>query len=262
MFKARLLFLSLTLVWTIVCRSDPASFSSTVLGPDSPSSITLTEQCPACPVISPRLPVAEITPQPDSAVNRTRNILKIVRATSFPELSNVEIGVRTFRSSSNYFRTRFSISRYLTFRKMRLYIEVNPRVFELGVPEEGVPAIIAHELEHVLYLSKRNRVELLSLARLASANYAARFERGADLRAIARGYGPGLILYRQWLYKNVDARTLKEKQKDYFSPDEIEAIQSIIQKQPHTLDYWLRHVPLSMEGIKKQGSVLTQLERI
>jgi hypothetical protein len=88
-----------------------------------------------------------------------------------------------------------------------------------------------------------NRVRLLGLARLASKGFTARFERWADLVAIARGYGEGLKEYRRWLYQNVPARNLKEKKRDYFSPEEIDAILSEEQKRPGRITYWLKHVP-------------------
>ena len=141
---------------------------------------------------------------------------------------------------------------------MRFYVEVNPRVFDQGAPEEGLRAIIAHELEHVFYFSKRSRVRTLSVAGLASRGFTARFERRADLGALGRGYGSGLIVYRQWLYQHIPDSALTEKRRDYFSPEEIDAIKSIIQKRPETLRYWLEHVPLRIEDINKQRFVLSR----
>jgi len=184
------------------------------------------------------------------SVRRATTLLQDVRSASFPELAHVDIQVRPFQSDSDYFRTRFSLSRYASLRKMRFYIEVNPRVFERGAPEAGVRAIIAHELEHVLYLSRRNRIGLLLLGRLASADYRMRFERGADLGAIARGYGDGLSQYRAWLYRNVPAGALKEKRRDYYSPDEIAAIESVLKKQPAVLPYWRQHIPKNLAEIQ------------
>ena len=186
-----------------------------------------------------------------SSVRRAAALLQDVRSASFPELAHVDIQVRPFKSDGDYFRTRFSLSRYPSLRKMRFYIEVNPRVFERGAPEAGVRAIMAHELEHVFYLSRRKRIGLLSLARLASGNYTIRFERSADLGAIARGYGAGLSQYRAWLYKNVPAPALKEKRRDYFSPEEIAAIESVLKEQPNALRYWQKHIPGSLAGIQK-----------
>ena len=52
----------------------------------------------------------------------------------------------------------------------------------------------------------------------------ARFERAMDREAIRHGYASGLKEYRQWLYAHVPADKLKEKLRDYLSPDEIDAV--------------------------------------
>jgi hypothetical protein len=132
---------------------------------------------------------------------------------------------------------------------MRYLVFVNPRGFELQAPEAGVRAIIAHELGHVVYFKRRNRVRLLGLARLTSKRFSVEFERWADLKAISLGYGEGLKEYRHWLYRNVPASKLAEKQRNYFSPAEIDAILSASRRRPELLEYWLKHVPLSLDQI-------------
>ncbi len=187
------------------------------------------------------------------AIHQTEVLLQNVRETSYAELCGTEIGVRTFHSSSDYFRTRVSLSHYLTFRKMQFFLEINPLVFELKAPDDAVKAIIAHELEHILYLSQRNRIKMFSLMRLAAPGFTVRFERRADLGAIGRGYGPGLIVYRQWLYQNIPRGVLAEKRRDYFSPEEISAIQLILRDRPQKLAYWLKHVPRNLEDIRRSA---------
>jgi len=239
MFILRLATIGLVLVAWVTSDSRPLFCQS---------AVSLPQVRPLAQVAVPRA-----DGQASAGVNRVEALLRGVRTASFPELSHTDIRVRQFHSQSDYFRTRFSLARYASLQRMRFYLEVNPRVFELGSPEEGIRAIIAHELEHVLYISRRSRIGMVSLARLASGDYTARFERKADLGAIGLGYGSGLILYRQWLYQNIPADAVRKKRRDYFSPEEIALIQSIIQKRPQTLLYWLRHVPLSIEDINKQG---------
>jgi hypothetical protein len=132
---------------------------------------------------------------------------------------------------------------------MRYLVFVNPRAYELQAPEAGVRAIIAHELAHVAYFKKRNRLRLLGLVRLTSKQFTARFERWADLKAISLGYGEGLKEYRRWLYSNVPASKLAEKQRNYFSPEEIDAILSASRNRPELIGYWLKHVPLNLNQI-------------
>jgi hypothetical protein len=239
MFSVRLATIGLMLAAWVISDSRPLVCQS---------AVSLPQDRPLVEVAVPRA-----DGQASAGVNRVEALLQGVRTASFPELSHTDIRVRQFHSKSDYFRTRFSLARYASLQKMHFYLEVNPGVFELGAPEEGIRAIIAHELEHVLYISRRSRIGMLSLVRLASGDYTARFERRADLGAIGLGYGSGLILYRQWLYQNIPAEAVRKKRRDYFSPEEIAEIQSIIQKRPKTLWYWLKHVPLSIEDINKQG---------
>lgn len=169
-------------------------------------------------------------------------------AASYPELKGTDIRIKSFRSRSDYFKARFGLPQYF-FTRMRYLLFVNPRVFELNAPEAGVRAIIAHELGHALYFKQRNRVQLAGLVRLTSKRFTAEFERWADLKAISLGYGEGLKEYRQWLYHNVPAAKLAEKKRNYFSPDEIDAMLSASHQRPALLEYWLKHVPLSLDQI-------------
>lgn len=183
-----------------------------------------------------------------AALNRTRVLIDKVIASSYPELEGADIQVKMFRSQSDYFKARFGYPQYFSTR-MRYLVFVNPRVFEMQAPEQGVRAIIAHELAHLVYLKRRNRFQLLGLVRLTSKRFTARFERWADLKAISLGYGEGLNEYRQWLYSNVPSSKLAEKQRNYFSPDEINAILSKARALPELFEYWLKHVPLNMNQI-------------
>jgi len=182
------------------------------------------------------------------AVIRTRVVVEEVIAASYPELKGADIRIKPFRSRSDYFKTSFGILQFF-FVRMRYLVFVNPRVFELQAPEGGIRAIVAHELAHIAYFKKRNRVRLLGLARLTSRRFTAKFERRSDLRAISLGYGEGLKDYRRWLYRNVPASKLAEKRRNYFSPEEIDAIGSALRARPELLEYWLKRVPLSLDGI-------------
>jgi hypothetical protein len=186
-----------------------------------------------------------------TAIERTRLLIEEIRAASFPELKDAIIKVELLRSDADFFRTRFSLPHFFMGRRMRFLLKVNPRVFELGAPDTAVRAIIAHELAHVVYY-QRKRLCLLGLTRLASKKFTARFERWTDLQAISRGYGEGLQEYRRWLYQHVPARKLREKQRNYFSPEEIAAIQAGLQRRAELLAHWLKKVPLSLMEIEAQ----------
>jgi hypothetical protein len=188
----------------------------------------------------------------EAAIKQTRVIVDEVIKASYPELAKTNIQVRAFNDDADYFRTIFSFNRFLLGRKMQYVIRVNPRLFELAAPEAGIRAIIAHELAHVFDFQGKNRVKLLGLVRLASKKSTARFERRTDLQAISRGYGEGLKTYRLWLYQHVPAKKLTEKKRNYFSPEEIDAIEAKLKANPSRLSYWFKHVPLKLEKITAQ----------
>ncbi len=192
--------------------------------------------------------VTHLSAQGD-AVQKTQKIITEVIEKSYPELKTQKIEVKTFKSDSDYFRSRFSFAKYLTFQKMRYIIFVNPKVFAGQAPQNGIRSIIAHELAHVLSYVERNRFELLGLASLSAKSLTQKFERKADLEAIARGYGKGLIEYRKWLYQNIPAKSLAEKERNYFTPQEIDLMLEILQQNPQTIEKWRKKIPLKKEDI-------------
>ncbi|MGI9056352.1 MAG: hypothetical protein ACR2F2_11185 [Pyrinomonadaceae bacterium] len=180
------------------------------------------------------------------ANEKTRILLSQIVRKSYPELADEKINVKTFESEKTFFKARFSITRFLTFRKLNYIIFVNPVIFKSEISGEAVSAILAHELAHILYYDEKNRFELIGLASLTDKSFTAKFERKADLQAIRRGYGAGLIKYREWLYANIPKKNLAEKKRDYFSPDEIKAIM----EKPEKIDFWLKNVPRNLSEIK------------
>ncbi|MBS1786950.1 MAG: hypothetical protein JST85_04475 [Acidobacteria bacterium] len=186
----------------------------------------------------------------DDTVERARRIAEEVKAKSFPQLRNTEIIIRLFDSRTDYFQTRFTFPSFLFGKRLKCLMKVNRKVFADNIPEEGLRAIIAHELGHALYYQSRHRLKLLGLVRLLDKDFAARFERATDLRAIALGYGDGLKTYRRWLYANISPNKLSEKKRDYFSPEEIDAVQSKLCDQPKLIELWLRRPPRSLAEIE------------
>jgi hypothetical protein len=180
---------------------------------------------------------------------RARILIDEMKAAAYPELRGVTVHVKLFHSQSDYFRARFAVWPFLTGRRMRYIVFANPEVFTRQAPEASLRAILAHELAHVLYFSQKDRLRLLGLVRLTTKGFTAHFERWADLQALARGYGEGLKAYRQWLYRNIPAKSLDEKRRDYFSPEEIDAMTAATQRRPELWGYWLKHVPLNLEEI-------------
>ena len=185
------------------------------------------------------------------AIGAASAVILDVRSTAFPELGHIDVRVRTFRSQYDYLRTRFSVSRFLLFMPIQYFVDVNPALFKEQAPSDGVCAILAHELVHVVSLSRGNRIRRLGLVRLLSKRQTAKFERRADLEAIHRGYGDGLRSYRKWVYAHISPNKLPEKRRNYFSPEEISAIQILLQERPELVGYWNAHVPMSLQEIQR-----------
>ncbi len=180
--------------------------------------------------------------------------MNTVRAASFPELQGKVVRSRSFESQADYFRTRFSLWRFLLLRPMHYFVEMNPKIENAGPSAGGVCGILAHELVHISRMSQGNRIRLFGFVRLISGSYTARFERSADLEAIRRGYGPGLTTFREWVYKNVPASAVKRKRRNYFSPEEISAILEMTRAKPELFAYWNEHIPLKLQQIEETGS--------
>ena len=218
--------------------------------------------CSAVPVLSetaaPREVFAFSAPaaQDASALTKIEKILSEVRV-SYPELRDARISLKLFTSKSDFFRSQFSISRFFTFRRFQYIIFVNEQVFNLNAPEDGIRAIVAHELAHVAYFKRHTRLGLFRLIGLASRSYTARFERGADLQAIKRGFGEGLKSYREWLYQNIPAENVAEKKRNYFSPAEIDLILALSRAQPGLIDALIKKVPRDRSQIEMAISGLT-----
>ncbi len=202
------------------------------------------EGVPAIPVTSGACRVAA-SDNVDTVVE-TREITARIVSKSFPKLAGREIDVTAFESATTFFKNRFSITHYLSFRGTRIMLSVNPCVFKLDAPPDGIEAIIAHELAHAENYVERNAIELLGLITLMGGDSLARFERRMDLVTIARGYAPGLIEYRQWLYRNVTESQAEKKRRNYFSPEEITALDAIMRSDPERYRGFYRRVPLGM----------------
>jgi len=187
----------------------------------------------------------------DATIDRARRIVEEVKAASFPELKNTQIEVKLFDSQSDYFRTQFTFNSFLFGKRLRCLLKVNRSLFAHGVPEDGLRAILAHELDHALYYKSGNRLKLLGLMRLVCKGFAAHFERATDLEAITRGYAEGLKVYRDWLYGRVPPTKLAEKKRNYFSPEEIDAIELKLRLQPQLLNRWRKHPPRSLLEIER-----------
>ena len=88
------------------------------------------------------------------------------------------------------------------------------------------------------------------MVRLLSSRFTVRFERGADLEAIALGYGSGLATYRNWLYLNIPTKRLAAKKRDYFTPEEIETIMGAVNENPALMQVFRNCVPRNLAEVE------------
>ncbi len=189
----------------------------------------------------------------DSGFTEISRLIDSVRNASFPQLKDAEITVHDLHSDSVYLETRFTLSSYFFGGKLRYMIQFNREAVNRRVPAEGLRAIIAHELAHIDYFQSQSRMGLAGLVRLISPSFTVSFERKADLETIALGYGPGLEQYRTWLYRNIPRDRIAEKKRDYFSPDEIEAILRAEKQRPGMMRRFAQCVPRNLAEIEDEA---------
>ncbi len=170
---------------------------------------------------------------------------------TYPTLSGARIALREI-SERTFF---FAATKALTSLFADEYeLKFNPRVFELGLSQAALEAIVAHELAHVQVYKTEG---IAGLVKTGLANWGRepqsgpRIERAADLQAIARGFGPGLAEYREWVYRQLESPAdVSVKKKTYFTPAEIVAIDAARLERPQLMTKWLAHPPASLAEIE------------
>ena len=190
-------------------------------------------------------------PQPE-AFRDIKALVESVSHSSFPQLQNAKITIYDLHSDFDYLQARFTVSSYFS-RELSYMILFNPEAIRRGVPPEGLRAIVAHELAHINYFESQSRMGLLSLIRLLGPSFTTRFERRADLDSMALGYARGLQQYRAWLYGNVPAGRTAEKKRDYYSPEEIEALLQAQSDHPGIMSKFMRCIPRNLGEIQEEA---------
>lgn len=59
--------------------------------------------------------------------------------------------------------------------------------------------------------------------------------------------------YRTWLYRNAPASRMEEKKRDYFSPEEIEAILRAARQNPQIMGVFSACVPRGLAEIERES---------
>jgi hypothetical protein len=181
-----------------------------------------------------------------------KQVIQSVRLASFPRLSRADIAVYDLRSDSDYLQARFSVSSFFS-RKLQYLVFFNREAIRRQVPAEGLRAIVAHELAHISYYEDQSRMGLLNLVGLLVPSITTRFERKADLDAIVLGYSRGLQTFRIWLYRNIPPAKVADKKRDYYTPEEIEALLRAETSHPGIMSMFQRCVPRNLEEINEEA---------
>lgn len=172
------------------------------------------------------------------------------------QIAQKKVNVTTYPiDSDEYFMvSNFKISRVIGKHNYR--VGVNPKIFDLDISQEALIAVMAHELEHTLDYIKGSfigRIVPIGVS-LLTKKYRYRYERQTDLKTVLKGYGEGLMTYRNWQYLFLDEKALKIKKENYLTPDEIALIMSHLPQQeehirkalhgraPKNLDEWREYL--------------------
>jgi hypothetical protein len=166
--------------------------------------------------------MAELPGAPDVAGIQAS--LDGVRTALYDELEGIPIELQAISSTTSFFAASVDLSSLDgTTENRRYVVQYAEELLALEPPADGVVAILAHELAHVLHYTGLEQQELIDFALWYAQGDIADYERQTDEQTLRRGCASGLIAYREWLYSVVDAETRAEKQRDYYTPEEIRA---------------------------------------
>ena len=188
----------------------------------------------------------------DLSRGELRATLVRVQQRSFPELDATRFELGSFDEADSFFQSNFDWLSLLTPHPL-YRIEVNPRLLAQPCPSDALEAVLAHELSHTLdYQRGAGGVLGIALQLLFATPL---YEHRTDLQAIFRGYGPGLIHYRQCIYALLDAGQLARKRTIYYTPEQIELILQRLNglrfaERVALRQKWLEHPPLTEAEIQ------------
>ena len=175
--------------------------------------------------------VAQIPPGPEgqpvtaplTSVAQTRKRVQMIVERSFPHLKGVPIVVEPFEGGDVFFQSNLKIKTLLNpWAETTYRIQVNPVVFEKGLPLDAADAILAHELAHTQsYVDQGFWGLLLGALSQILPFLEKKIEHETDHAAIDRGYGPGLIAYRRWQENHIGPARRERVRDVYLTPETI-----------------------------------------
>lgn len=179
----------------------------------------------------------------------------IIQRTHHPLLKEkITIDIYDIDSDEFFMVSNFKLKRVLAKDQYR--IGVNPKIFALDIPKDGLIAVLAHELQHTMDYSDKSFVTgIIPIGiKLLIKKHRYRYERQTDLKTLLNGYGNGLISYKRWQYRLLSSDDLKVKRENYLTPGEIELIhkkmktkearirKALSGRMPKNLEEWRKYL--------------------
>ena len=161
---------------------------------------------------------------PASDAAALADALEIVRAALYPQLAANLVTLDPTDSDEDYFVTSVDLGEGSASGDERVFLlRYSTLQFADPIPYSGLGAVLVHELKHAADFRDMSSEELVDFALWYAEGDYASYEHDTDDAVLEAGCGQGLIDFRLWLYDHVDAETLIEKQRDYYTPEEIAA---------------------------------------
>ncbi|MFT6817913.1 MAG: hypothetical protein ACJATT_001724 [Myxococcota bacterium] len=149
-------------------------------------------------------------------------LMQEVRLELFPQLASIPLDLVELDSETDYFQANLDFGTVSDPPFERDYrVLYNPSLFEDGPTQPAIAAILAHEMTHILDYTEMESSELVEFGIWYATSDTAEYERQTDESAMWLGCAEGLIDYRLWLYDNIPADAVEDKERTYFTPDEI-----------------------------------------
>ena len=185
-------------------------------------------------------------------------LLSEVRDGFFPELAGLPLKTGTLPSSPGdrpnfFFQSNFDAGQGAA-GTLALNIEINERIFDDTPSTLALRAVLAHELAHSLDYQQRYAADgarglVALLPMLFWDPVQEEVERRADIVAVARGFGAGLLSYRVWLYARIDAEAQRDKRRVYYAPLELALLTTLLTRCPQVSADAIAHPPRSAREI-------------
>ena len=180
---------------------------------------------PPCPCADLALPDAPVTDEAGLVA-----VLDEVRSLLFPEMAGVDIGVEAV-PEMQFFRAWIELGTISQpdARDRTYTVQYDPVVLSDPPPVDALAAVLGHELGHVdhyLGFTSEEAVQFgiwYGTQDPVTSDELATYERDTDEKVLVRGCARGLATMREWIYAHVEGDVLAEKQRNYYTPDEIGA---------------------------------------